>query len=142
MIHLVGEDARSVPDWFKRRLRDIDTALVVYFNPFKNQFCIDRCIKGSDCLSSTHIECEKSNVHIFRHMGEAALDDLKAKDGWTKYGTLENQRRDRENQKAEYDAKQREAAREAYKEAGLDNKAQLHRALDLIKTHDCARVHK
>lgn len=150
MIYLVGEDARSVPDWFKRRLRDIDRALVAYFNPFKEHFCIDRCIKGGDCLSSDHVSCEKTNVMVFDHMGEAALDKLKSMDAWTKYKAqgandieaLLRQRRERESAKAEYDAKQKEKAREAYRDAAADNKRQLLKVYDAIKTHDLARPHK
>lgn len=142
MIHLIGEDARSVPDWFKRRLRDIDRALVVYFNPFKSKFVIDRCVKGSDCLSETHVECEKSNVMLFSHIGEAALEELKGMDAWTKFGTLERQRRDREIQKAEWDVKSEAEIRELYDNAAKDDKRQLREAFHLIQQHDTARVHK
>ena len=147
MIHLVGEDARSVPNWFKRRLRDIDTALVVYYNPFRNVFCIDRCIKGSDCLSSDHISCEKSNVHIFPHISEKALDDLKSKDAWTKHGgkdlaAMLRQRMEREQAKAEFDARVSESIAQGFREAALDNKNQLRKAHHLIQQHDTARVHK
>jgi hypothetical protein len=141
VIHLVGEDARSVPNWFRRRLRDIDPALVVYFNPFKQQFCIDRCVRGSDCLSEKHVECEKTNVMLFPHMGEAALEKLKSMDAWTNFGSLENQRRERENAKAEWDAKTDAEIRELHGNAAKDDKAQLHKVYDLIKQFDTARVH-
>jgi len=146
MIYLVGEDARSVPDWFKRRLRDIDRALVCYYNPFKGEFCIDRCVKGSDCLSSDHVSCEKTNVLLFPHIGEAVLDKLKGMDAWTKFGgndeaALLRSRREHENAKAEHDEKVKASIAEDFKHATIDDKRQLQLAHHLIQQHDIARVH-
>lgn len=146
MIHLVGEDARTVPDWFRRRLRDIDPALVVYFNPFREQFCIDRCVKGRDCLSSNHVECEKTNVMLFPHMGEQALDDLKKMDSWTNFGgnnedALLRMRRDHEIAKEEHDEKLRQTARENYAAGAREDRVQLNKVLHLMQQHDTARVH-
>lgn len=146
MIQLFGEDARSVPDWFKRRLRDIDTALVCYYNPFRMEFCIDRCIKGSDCLSSDHVACQKVNVMLFPHMGEAALDKLKSMDSWTNFGgndeaAIARSRRKHELEKEEWDAKQKAESLDMNRHAGLENRVQLNKALHLIQQHDTARVH-
>ncbi len=147
MIHLVGEDARTVPDWFKRRLKDIDKALVCYFNPFRQIFCIDRCIKGTDCLSSDHVSCEKSTVLLFKHIGEEAINELKKMDAWTKFGgndeaAMLRQRRERENAKADFDAKADADIREMWEENTKDNKRQVYEIYDTFKTFDMARVHK
>lgn len=146
-VILLGSEAREIPDWFRRRLRDIDPALVVYFNPFRNFFCIDRCIKGGDCLSTKHVECEKTNVMTFEHMGEAALESLKSMDAWTKTGgndeaALLKFRKAHEDAKAEYDSKARETSREDYRHGMLDDRVQINKALHLIQQHDVARVHK
>lgn len=147
MIQLFGEDARTVPDWFKRRLRDIDPALVCYFNPFRQVFCIDRCIKGSDCLSLAHVECEKANVMLFPHIGEAAIEKLKSMDAWAKTGgkdesALQRFRRGHEIAKEEHDAKVSEEIREGFHEHMVDDRAQINKALHLIQQHDIARPHE
>ena len=138
-IILTGADASAVPAWFLRRLRDIDSALVCYFNPYKKQFVIDRCTRGADCLSSDHVSCEKTTVMLFPHMGEAAIEKLKSMDSWSKFGSLDNFHRDGEQQKAEWDAKQAAAIRDDYKHAAADNRKRLLETYDLIKRHDLTR---
>lgn len=138
-IILTGADATAVPDWFKRRLRDIDLALVCYFNPYKNQFVIDRCAHGSDCLSSDHVSCPKMNVMLFPHIGEAALEKLKGMDSWAKFKTLDAFHRDAEQLKADWDAKAEASVRDDYKHAALDNRTTLLKTYDLIKQHDLSR---
>ena len=147
MIQLIGEDARSVPDWFKRGLKHIDSALVCYFNPFKRNFCVDRCVKGSDCLSSDHISCEKTNVHTFEHMSENVLDTLKGMDAWSNFGgnnedALLRFRRKHEIAKEEFDAANKAAIRDNYRLGMLDDRAQINKALHLIQQHDVARVNQ
>lgn len=138
-------DAPTIPESFMRGLHNIDPALVIYWNRFKNRFVIDRCTMQHDAHTPF---CERANVlivetpeGIYMTPNEWILDKIKAMDAWTIYGTLENQRRTRENAKADWEAKRKEAAREAIRMAGLDNKKQLNAALDLIKRHDLARVH-
>lgn len=146
-ILLVGSEATEIPAWFRRRLRDIDRALVVYFNPFRGIFCIDRCVKGSDCLSSDHISCEKSNVMLFEHIGEAAIEKLKSMDAWTNFGgndeaALLRFRREHEIAKEEWDAKRREEAKQSYKDAQKDERLAVNHLKHLVEQHDIARVHK
>lgn len=146
-VILTGAEATEVPQWFRRRLRDIDAALVVYFNPFRGVFCIDRCVKGQDCLSRDHVECEKTNVMLFEHIGEAALEKLKSTDAWTKFGgndeaALLRMRREHEIAKEEFDAKAHEEARGNYRAGLLEDRAQVNKALHLIQQHDVARPHK
>lgn len=138
-------DAPTIPESFLRGLRNIDPALVIYWNRFKNRFVIDRCIMQHDVHNSS---CQRANVlivetpeGIYMTPNDWTLDRIKAMDAWTKHGTLQNQRRERENAKADWDAKRHQATREAFKEAALDNKAQVNEALTLIKRHDLARVH-
>lgn len=140
------EDGK-VPDWFKTRLRHIDPALVCYFNPFKRQFVIDRCIHGQDCLLSDHSFCQKTTVKLIPHITEGALDDLKGMDAWTNFGgndeaALLRFRRDHENKKAEWDAKQEEKGRELMRDGLREDRVQINKALALIQRHDVARPHK
>jgi hypothetical protein len=146
-IILVGSEATEIPDWFRRRLRDIDRALVVYFNPFRRQFVIDRCVRGSDCLSSDHISCEKTNVMLFDHVGEAAIEKLKSMDAWTKYGgkdeaALMRFRREHEIAKEEFDGKRRAEAKRSYNEAAKDERLAVNHLKHLVEQHDIGRVHK
>lgn len=140
-------DAPTISASFLAGLHNIDPALVIYWNRFKQRFIIDRCIRGSECFSHGP-SCERANVLIvetpeglFMMPSDWTLDRIKAMDAWTNYGTLENQRRTRENAKADWNAKRHEESREAFREAALDNKAQVNEALTLIKRHDLARVH-
>ena len=134
-------DAPTIPESFIRGLKDIDSGLVIYWNRFKNRFVIDRCINPDP---HTHTaQCQRANVlivedpeHNFMMPSEFTLDRIKAMDAWTNYGTLENQRRTRENAKADHDAKVKEEIRENYKHAMLDDKPQMLKALHLIQQHD------
>lgn len=138
-------DAPTIPETFMRGLRALDPALVIYWNRFKHRFVVDRCILGHDVHGPS---CQRANVLIvetpeglFMMPNDWTLDKIKAMDAWTNYGTLENQRRTRENAKADWDAKRHEATREAFKEAAIDNKSQINEALTLIKTHDLHHIH-
>jgi hypothetical protein len=147
MIYLVGEDGRSVPDWFRRGLRNIDSALVCYYNRFQNQFCIDRCVHGSDCQAADHVSCQKTSVHIFEHMSETVLDTIRGMDAWTKYGDsgelgLLRQRKERENAKAEWDAKAQEDSKAVWRDGFRDDRVQVNKLVHLLQQHDVARVHK
>jgi hypothetical protein len=140
-------DAPSIPDYFMRGLREIDPCLVVYWNNFRKRFILDRCINPDPHTHNP--SCERVNVTIVQdpeggYMGpnDRTLDWIKAHDSWTIYGTLENQRRARENAKADFETKRVASAREGYKEAMLDDRVQINRALHLIQQHDVARPHK
>jgi hypothetical protein len=146
-IVLVGSEATEIPDWFRRRLRDIDRALVVYFNPFRRVFCIDRCVRGQDCLLSEHLPCEKTNVMLFEHIGEAAIEKLKSMDAWTKFGgndeaALLRFRREHEIAKEEFDAKRLAEAKKSYKDVQRDERLAVNHLKHLVEQHDIARVHK
>jgi hypothetical protein len=146
-IVLVGSEATEIPDWFRRRLRDIDHALVVYFNPFRRVFCIDRCVRGQECLLSEHLPCEKTNVMLFEHIGEAAIEKLKSMDAWTKFGgndeaALLRFRREHEIAKEEFDAKRLAEAKKSYKDVQRDERLAVNHLKHLVEQHDIARVHK
>lgn len=140
-------DAPTIPEYFLRGLKDIDSGLVIYWNRFRNRFVVDRCTRAEP---HTHgVSCERANVLIveddekqFMMPCQWTLDKIKAMDAWTNYGTLENQRLARENAKADWDAKQKEKTKEEYRDAMLDDKRQLLRAIDLIQRHDVARPNK
>ena len=139
-------DAPTIPESFMRGMHNIDPGLVIYWNRFKRRFVIDRCQNNAP---HTHNPgCERVNVTVVEdpeggYMGpnDHTLDWFKSHDAWSKYGTLTNQRRTRENLKTDWDVKQKSDIREDYRNAALDNKAQLHQALHLIQQHDIGRIH-
>lgn len=129
MIYLTGEDATAVPEWFKKRLADIDSALVCYFNRFHNKFCIDRVTKDENGE-------QRSNVMLIPAISERFLEELKGMDAWTNYGSLEAMRRTHEDAKAAHDAKFEADMKDDLHHAAMDNKRQMHEALTLIQRHD------
>src|SRR5579859_613682 len=146
-IVLVGSEATAVPDWFKRRLRDIDPALTCYWNPFHGQFTINRCGRGNECTHSDPHNCQWTHVMFFPHIGERAIEKLKGMDTWTQTNAsggndeaaLLKFRRGHEIAKEEFDAKRKDKAKAAYKEAMLDNRKQINEVLDTLKNQDIAR---
>jgi hypothetical protein len=129
MIVLTGDDAREVPEWFKKRLRDIDTGLVCYYNRFHNKFCIDRVTKDA---TGEH----QSNVMMIPAISERFLDELKGMDSWQKYGSLEAMRKSHEDAKAAHDAKFEADLKDDIHHAAMDNKRQLNEALTLMQRHN------
>jgi hypothetical protein len=129
MIHLVGADATAVPDWFKRRLKDIDPGLVCYWNQFQRKFCIDRVVKDE---TGEH----QTNVMLIPAISERFLDELKGMDAWTKYGSLEKLRATHEQAKADFDAKAEKDMKDDMHHAAMDNKRLMTEAHNLIQRHN------
>lgn len=129
LIHLTGQDATEVPEWFKRRLRDIDAGLICYFNRFQGKFCIDRVTHDASGEVRT-------NVMMIPAISERFLDELKGMDAWTKFGSLEAMRRDHEEKKRAFDEKAERDMRDDFHHAALDNRVQINKALTLIQRHD------
>ena len=139
-------DAPSIPESFLSRLRSTDANLVIYWNRFKNRFIIDRCTNPD--IHQHDASCVRTNVLVVEspdggYMGpnDRVIDQIRGMDAWSKFGTIENYRRDHENKKAEHDQKAKESTRQAYREGMLDDKRQITQALDLIARHDVARPH-
>ena len=146
------ESAPEIPNWFKRQLRDLDKGLVIYWNRFRGRFIIDRCIHANEHMGECTASCERTNVMIvespegsYMPPNERVIQNLKSMDAWAKYGDGEagllRQRAERENAKAEYDAKLQEAAKDNYKRAMLEDRVQLNKARHLIQQHDLDRIH-
>ena len=146
-IILTGNDAQTVPQWFRDRLRHIDPALICYWNRMREVFVIDRCTKGQDCLKSDHSFCERTNVMIFPHIGEQVLNDLQSRDAWNRFGgndaaAFERFTKDHENRQAAHDAKVKQDITDDWKAACREDNRQLRKVFDLITRHDVARPNK
>lgn len=146
------ESAPEIPKWFLRQLREIDKGLVIYWNRFRGRFIIDRCIHANEHIGECTVSCERTNVMIVESQeggymppNERVIEKIKSIDAWTKYGAgeagLMRQRKERENAKAEHDQKQIEDAKDNYKRAMLEDRAQINKARHLIQQHDLERIH-
>lgn len=145
---IVPDSARVVPDWFLQQLKDTDRNLVVYFNPLRGRWIIDRCTRED--MHDTHTNaCPKTNVLILQGenneyypLCDGAIDRIRSVDAWTAFGSYENYHRDRVNREAAAAAKRQKAIDDAYSDASKDNKPQLNQAFTLIQRHDTARVNQ
>ncbi len=142
---------RVVPDWFARALRETDPNLIVYFNPMRERWVIDRCTRGGVHNAAAHDHdpsCPRTNVTVVQDEGQymplcqAVIDDLRSRDAWSRYGSFETY--DAVTQHAA-DAAKEETERkidQMYHETTKDNRAQLAKAWTLIQRHDTARVNQ
>jgi hypothetical protein len=51
---LPANTERIVPSWFSTKLKDTDPNLIVYFNPHKGRWIIDRCSRDGEFSSVPH----------------------------------------------------------------------------------------
>lgn len=129
----------TVPEWFKTRLKDTDPQLVVYFNPFKRRWIIDR--RTEDGQTTNVMVCESDTGEPLE-LSDNIIDRLRSMDAWKKHGTYEAFHRHNINLAAADKEKREAEIRESYHHAALDDKSQLHKAFDLIQRHDVHRVNQ
>jgi hypothetical protein len=128
-------------------LRHIDAGLVIYWNKFQCRFVIDRCTNPDPHTHNSF--CPRTNVMIvqtpengYMIPNDGVLQHIRSIDAWTKHGTLEKQRKTREDAKAEWDVKNKAEIKEDFRLACIDDKKQIQDALTLIQRHDVLRPHK
>lgn len=129
----------DVPDWFTRGLKDLDPSLVVYFNPFKERFVVDRKAENGQ---TTNVMIVQSEEGEFLPLTDNILDRIKSMDAWKQYGSYEAFHRHNISVAAADAAKRDAEIRENYRLNSLDNKRQLRQVYDLIQRHDVARVNQ
>jgi hypothetical protein len=148
MLFLPKGLERSVPDSFASQIRALDPNLIVYFNPMKQRWVVDRCTRGGARNAALHEhtpECPRTNVMVVRDgeqympLCEAVLDDLRAADSW-KHSTVEQFILHHDNIAAEDEASRNRQIDAVFREASLDNKRQLQKAYHLTQIHDVHRV--
>ena len=144
--------APAIPESFLEGLRGIDAGLCIYWNRFQHRFVIDRCINPAPHTHS--ITCARANVLICEdeehgYMGpcDRILDRIRSMDAWTKYGDsgelgLMRQRKERENAKAEWDAKAKEEAKAVWRDGFRDDRVQVNKLVHLLQQHDILRPNK
>jgi hypothetical protein len=143
---------RLVPDWFLTRLKDTDPNLIVYFNPMKQRWIIDRCSRDGEFHSVPHQHtpsCPRTNVLVVQDKDNAymplcdeVIAKIRAMDTWSKHSTVESFRAANAEKELAYKIKNEADMRELYLNAAKDDKRQLNQALDLIARHDVLRPHK
>lgn len=129
----------QVPEWFLTRLKDTDPNLVVYFNPFKRRWMIDRKVEGQ--LSTNVMVCESDTGEPLP-LSDNIIDRIRSMDAWKKHLSYEAFHRHNIELAAADKAKREAEIRESYRLATLDDKRQLHKAYDLVQRHDVARVNQ
>lgn len=129
----------KVPDWFLRLLKDTDPQLVVYFNPFKQRFMIDRQVPGQVNTNVMVVQAENGE---YMPLTENTIERLRSIDAWRNYGSFEAMHRHHLQLEAEDAAKREAEIRENYRLAGLDDKIQLNRAHTLTQRHDTLRINQ
>lgn len=135
MIELIG--STEVPNWFQKRLTELDHGLICYWNPLRRFYVIDRCVLSNEDTFHVHSPaCPKTNVTTFPRISEAVIDDLKRMDAWSKFGSVEAMQRNRAEMEQEFKEKNERDQREVHEFAARDNKRQLQQAFDLIQRHD------
>lgn len=124
---------RAIPQWFIAGLRDMDPELTCYWNPHRERFVIDRRQPDG---SSVNVRVVEDGRGEYRPLGEDLLAELKASDLWSKHGTVENYQRSVRNAEAEDEARREQAINNVWDAVTKDNRRQLHKAFDLLQTHD------
>lgn len=124
---------------FVERLKNLDSQLVVYWNPYKGCWMIDRKVDGQ--VNTNVLVCKADNGDALP-LNDNIIERLQSMDAWKEYGTYEAFHAANLAKEAEGLAKIDTEVRENYRLAAIDDKRQLHRAYDLIKTHDVARINQ
>jgi hypothetical protein len=140
-----------VPPWFEAALRETDPNLIVYFNPQRKRWVIDRCTRGGVHNAGAHLhtnDCPRTNVTVVQDEGQymplcqAVIDDLRSRDSWAQHSTAEQFALSGQNA-ADEDASMRKRAIDVlYAETTRDNRRQLLRAFHLMQQHDTARINQ
>lgn len=150
-LFLPKDVERVVPPWFTAALRETDPNLMVYFNPMKKRWTIDRCTRGGVHNAGEHThtnECPRTNVTVVQDEGQymplcqAVIDDLRSRDAWTKHGSLEQFELVSQNEADADLAARNKAIDVIHHEATVDNRRQLMRAFHLMQQHDTARINQ
>jgi hypothetical protein len=150
-LFLPPDVERVVPSWFADALRATDPNLMVYFNPQRKRWTIDRCTRGGVHNAGAHVhtnECPRTNVRVVQDQGQymplcqAVIDDLRGSDAWAQHGSVSQFMLTSDNAAADDVAKRKRQIDALYSEATRDNRRQLLRAYHLFQQHDTARVNQ
>lgn len=157
MIEVIGrpgenehEVARPVPQWFKDKLRQFDSKLLVMWNKRKERWVIEECMEHlSGQTEHTHL-CRRDPFFLLANPDGSAIDleDSRIFTHWLlkfniekRFGGAEGLVAKMNEIDAANEEKERRDARRAIEDAKKDNKKQLEEAITLIDRHDIWRPH-
>jgi hypothetical protein len=145
MIPASAAFSKEVPDWFLRAMRDIDPALIVYWNPIRKRFILDRCTAAGVHSAADHThtpECPRTNVKIvqgvdgeFMPLCESVLEWLRKNDTWNNHGSAEMFVGALATQDAQYQQKLAAERRDNTHRTTLENRRQLLKMKHLADQH-------
>lgn len=125
---------------FVLRLKAFDSALVVYFNPHRGRWVIDRCIHGAECSHSGH--CERVNAMVvespekgYMPLNDRVFEELRKRDMW-RYSSPEQIRVEQDNERDKQQEKITESIRGDWNSAIREDRVQLNRLRTILQTHD------
>jgi hypothetical protein len=140
-----------VPEWFQRALRETDHNLIVYYNPHRKRWVVDRCTRnGEKSLGLAHAhtpECPRTNVMVVQDEGQymplcqSVIDEIRSKDSW-RYSSVDEFLKAGDEMVAADEAARDAKIDTIYREASIDNKRQLAKAWDLYQRHDLVRINQ
>jgi hypothetical protein len=142
---------RVVPPWFATALRETDPNLILYFNPQRKRWIIDRCTRGGVHNAGVHEhtnDCPRTNVRVVEDQGQymplcqAVIDDLRGSDAWARHTDVNQFMLSNDNAAAEDVADRKRKIDALHSEATRDNRRQLMRAYHLMQQHDTARINQ
>lgn len=135
-----------MPEWFAVALRDIDPSLIVFFNPIRARWILDRCTAGGELHVSNHEhtpECPRTNVKVIQDetgqylpLSPDILDWLRANDTWAQHSSAGQMITILANQDAAYQERLKEERRDNTHHRTLDHKRQIQKAKNLMDQHD------
>lgn len=130
---------------FVRRLKAFDSALVVYFNPHRGRWVIDRCIHGAECSHSGH--CERVNAMVvespekgYMPLNDRVFEELRKRDMW-RYSSPEQIQVEQDNEAERQREKITESIRSDWNSVIREDRVQLNRMRSILQTHDL-RINK
>lgn len=82
-----GSEGPAIPESFVRQLREYDRTLLVQWNPVKNRFVVQQCIKHHAPTEAHNHLCERIYVFLCQDsegcmmgLGDAVMNAIKARD--------------------------------------------------------------
>jgi len=115
----------KAPDWFVKRLHDIDPALDVFFNTNRQRWIIIRNAAGTQ----THVKTLEGKDGGYQPPCEVALNWLKQADMWTHAKTREQLARDLDYEEYRQKEQIARSIKGDFHDAAMDDKLQIKRAV-------------
>lgn len=138
---------RTIPDWFLTELGHIDPALIVYFNPLRGRWILDRCTRDDNMLHQHTPACPKTNVRVIQDadgsympLCQDVLDWLRAHDTGSKFKSADEYIKHLNEQEAAERERIQQALERDKEHNSRDHRVQLNQLHMLIQRHDLHNI--